>query len=74
MVPAAGAAFWGAIYSAVYELGVSPGNGDEGVGEETCYGYACYGLTSWGMLVGSIIAIGLWGWVWKLFRRAGVVV
>lgn len=70
IVPAGGAAVWGALYSAVYQRGVAPGDGSEGM----CYGYACYGATFSGMVVCSLIAVGLWGWVRRRCRRTGVVI
>ena len=70
LVPAGGAAVWGAIYSAVYQHGVAPGEGSEGF----CYGYECYGATFCGMVACSIIGLGLWGWVRMRCARAGIVV
>ena len=69
VVPAAGAAMWSAVYSAVYQRGVKPE-----MQEGLCYGYACYGATFWGMLASSLIATGLWAWAWRGLRKKEVVV
>lgn len=74
VVPAAGAAIWGAVYSAVYQAGVE---NDQTFGEEEeqmCYGARCYRATFWGMVVASWVAVGLWGFAWRGWRRMGVPV
>lgn len=69
VVPAAGAAVWSAVYSAVYQRGVATG-----IEDNLCYGYSCYGATFWGMLVSSLVAIGLWACVWRGWRKKEIVV
>ena len=79
VVPAGGAALWGAVYSAVYQRGVGGGGGGglgDGVGGEdgVCYGAHCYTPTFLAMAVASWIAILAWIWAWRRWRRRGVVV
>ena len=69
LVPAGGAAVWSAVYSAVYQRGVAPG-----VGASLCNGYRCYGATFWGMFVSSLVAVGLWVWAWRGWKKRGVLV
>ena len=57
VVPAGGAAVWGAVYAAVYEQATS----DDG----NCYGLPCYQRTFWGMAVCSWVACGFWLWAWR---------
>ncbi|KAJ9647892.1 putative monocarboxylate transporter mch1 [Coniosporium tulheliwenetii] len=63
MVPAAGAALWGIVYSAVYERGAGEG-GPEGA-DVLCYGVQCYQSTFWAMAISVWVACGLWLWAWK---------
>lgn len=72
MVPGAGAAVWGAIYSAFYQLSVDSGADMGKIGERLCYGYACYGPTAWGMFASSLVAIALWVLMWKRFQKGGI--
>ena len=58
VVPAGGAALWGAVYAAVYQDHVRDG----GV---LCYGRGCYELTFWAMGVCGVFAMGLWFWAWR---------
>ncbi|KAI4172069.1 MAG: hypothetical protein LQ343_003816 [Gyalolechia ehrenbergii] len=58
VVPAAGAAVWGAIYAAVYDR--AAGSKGESGAERLCYGVWCYAPTFWGMTAFSWIAIALW--------------
>lgn len=82
VVPAGGAAVWGAIYSGVYSAGRgSPsagiGGGGGGVGEgrgEECFGRECYMVTFAAMTVASWCAIVLWGFAWRGWRRKGLFV
>ena len=85
IVPAAGAAVWGAIYSAVYSAGdgLTAGHNDQGDGGrkhdtlgggEECYGSGCYQITFGAMAVSSWLAIVLWSFAWKRWRAKGVVV
>lgn len=71
-VPAGGAAVWAAVYSAVYQRAVIPGDDDRTHG--FCYGYACYGATFGGMVASSVVALGLWAWMWRKWRLGGVMV
>ena len=74
LVPAGGAAVWGAVYSAVYQAGVDR-RSIMGQEEDTrCFGTRCYALTFWAMAVCSWIAMGLWGLAWKRWRRRGIAV
>jgi len=70
MVPAAGAAVWSIVYSAVYQSAA----GDRGAARGTprapqeevlCYGMACYAPTFWAMAVSVWVACGLWVWAWR---------
>lgn len=74
IVPAGGATIWGAIYSAVYQFSVHSEAEMGEVGERLCYGYACYGATAWGMFASSLVAIGLWVFVWRKFTKGGIIV
>ncbi|KAF1981238.1 MFS general substrate transporter [Aulographum hederae CBS 113979] len=74
MVPAAGAAVWGIVYSAIYQSAAGrqmgrdgPGStrGKEGEEDVLCYGLECYAPTFWAMAVGVWIACGLWLWAWR---------
>ena len=67
VVPAGGAAVWGAIYSAVYSAGTQ-----EDAGE--CFGKSCYMPTFAAMAVASWAAIVLWAFAWRGWRRRGCVV
>lgn len=69
IVPAGGSALWSAVYSAVYQRGAAAG-----MGENLCYGYRCYGATFCGMFVSSLVAAGLLIYVWRGWRKKGVVV
>ncbi|CAF9925885.1 Putative monocarboxylate transporter mch1 [Imshaugia aleurites] len=75
VVPAAGAAIWGAVYSAVYQAGVRRVvlGEEEGVGR-LCYGAVCYRATFWGMTGASWFAVGLWAWAWGRWRKRGIAV
>lgn len=85
-VPAAGAALWGAVYSAVYQAGVTrerflgggrevEGGGDQGgEGGQMCYGAVCYQRTFLAMAVASWVAVGLWAWAWRRWRVRGIAV
>jgi len=75
VVPAAGAAIWGAIYSAVYQAGVDTSQTRSGgEDEQMCYGAKCYQSTFWAMAVSSWIAIVLWGFAWRGWRRRDIAV
>ncbi|KAI9732376.1 MAG: putative monocarboxylate transporter mch1 [Cirrosporium novae-zelandiae] len=68
MVPAAGAALWGIVYSAVYQRGVDGENGD------VCFGKRCYSPAFWGMTVSVWAAIVAFSGAVKVWRMRGVVV
>ena len=87
--PAAGAAMWGAVYSWVYQHGIRGSGGGiggstgAGAGRELgtveqqdkqCYGSQCYRTTFLCMAVASWVAIALWTWVWRSWRRRGIAV
>ena len=71
VVPAAGAAVWGAIYAAVYDFGA---NDSEDGGERLCYGLKCYSATFWGMTFSSWVAVALWAWAWRGWKRRDISV
>ncbi|KAM0802952.1 major facilitator superfamily domain-containing protein [Usnea florida] len=73
VVPAAGAAIWGAVYSAVYQAGVERSQ-IWGEVEQMCYGARCYQGTFWAMAVASWIAVGLWAWAWRRWRERDIAV
>lgn len=73
VVPAAGAALWGAVYAAVYDAAAMDGR-RIGATERLCYGVRCYAPTFWGMVVCSWVALGLWAWAWRGWRRKGIAV
>ncbi|KAF2842530.1 MFS general substrate transporter [Patellaria atrata CBS 101060] len=83
MVPAAGAAVWGLLYSAVYQRAAhdeveNVGSGVQGRKEDIlCYGKACYQSTFWAMVASVWIACGLWMWAWRGpggWKRRGIAV
>ncbi|KAF2094453.1 MFS monocarboxylic acid transporter-like protein [Rhizodiscina lignyota] len=65
MMPAGGAAVWGAIYSAVYESAARREGDGGGDGDRLCYGTACYAPTFWAMAASVWVACGLWFWAWR---------
>ena len=73
VVPAGGAAVWGAVYSWVYQMGAKQ---EAAVEDDAllCYGTKCYGVTFWAMAVCSWVAVALWGWAWRGWRKRGVTV
>lgn len=73
VMPAGGAAVWGAVYSLVYQMGIEERKAS--VARETrCFGVRCYAGTFWAMAVCSWIAIGLWALAWRRWRRRGIAV
>lgn len=75
VVPAAGAAIWGAIYSAVYQASVETEQlRSDGEQEQMCYGGRCYQGTFWAMAVCSWVALGFWTWAWRWWVRRGIAV
>jgi len=80
VMPAGGAAMWGAVYSAVYQAGieqkVARSTKTMGLREEEtrCFGLKCYAATFWAMAICSWLAIGLWSIAWRRWRRKGIAV
>lgn len=86
MMPAGGAAIWSIVYSACYSKAaerttsqrVSLGSGvwifESELGEGECRGYACYGYWAWGCCVSVGVAIVLWLFAWRTWRRRRVIV
>lgn len=78
MMPAGGAAVWGAVYSAVYQAGIEgrtvrrTGMLDEP--ETRCFGVSCYGITFWAMAVCSWLAIALYATAWRKWKQKGIAV
>jgi hypothetical protein len=63
MMPAGGAALWGVVYSALYQ--VASQRQDAGGSDMLCYGKHCYAPTFWAMAVSVLVACGLWLWAWR---------
>ncbi|KAL9100130.1 MAG: hypothetical protein Q9163_004460 [Psora crenata] len=75
VVPAGGAALWGAVYSVVYQSGIREDIVDGTPGAEgQCYGGRCYRGTFLAMAVASWVAMLLWVLAWRGWRRRGVAV
>ncbi|KAJ5342496.1 Major facilitator superfamily domain general substrate transporter [Penicillium brevicompactum] len=70
MMPAAGAALWGIIYSAAYQNAVDHGDRVDG----QCHGWRCYGFWAIGCTVSVWIALGAWLAAWRGWKKRGVVV
>lgn len=66
MMPAGGAAVWSIVYSAAYS--------NAGDGEGECSGYACFGGWAWGCAASVAVAIVLWCFAWRLWKKRNVVV
>lgn len=66
MVPAAGATFWGIVYSTVYQQGAdnAPPTGSE-ADDVMCYGTQCYQTTFLAMSASVGLGCVLWLWAWK---------
>lgn len=58
MMPAGGAAVWGAVYSVVYQAHVREG-------DVLCFGSGCFEGTAWAMGACGVLAMGAWGWAWR---------
>ncbi|GIJ86260.1 putative monocarboxylate transporter mch1 [Aspergillus pseudoviridinutans] len=71
MVPAAGAAMWGIIYSRGYQDATDGGNGSA---DGQCYGWRCYGFWAVGCTLSVWVAVVAWMLAWRGWRRRGVVV
>ena len=74
LMPAGGAAVWGAIYSAVYSGQARKEDLDSDLGGEECYGSGCYQLSFGAMAISSCVAIALWAYAWRGWRRRKIVV
>lgn len=79
VMPAPGAALWGVVYSVEWGRGAATGGGGdggggggEGFGE--CRGRGCFEGWAWGCAGSVGLAVLLWGWAWRGWRRRGVVV
>lgn len=70
MMPAGGAALWGIVYSFGYSRAVVPGVG----GDTECKGASCFEGWAWGCAGSVGVAIVLWMFAWRNWRRRGVVV
>jgi len=77
-VPAAGAAFWGIVYAAVYENAADKQKQKKGQPRDPlCYGQQCYAPTFWAMAGCVIVACGLITFAWRGpggWRSRGVAV
>ncbi|KAF9893230.1 putative monocarboxylate transporter mch1 [Aspergillus nanangensis] len=71
MVPAAGAAMWGLVYSRGYQDAIDRGN-DSADGQ--CHGWSCFGFWAIGCTISISVAIVVWLVAWRSWRRRGVVV
>ena len=70
MMPAGGAALWGIVYSVGYSRAAVPGVG----GDTECKGADCFQGWAWGCAASVGVAIVLWVFAWRNWRRRGVVV
>ncbi|KAJ5869721.1 hypothetical protein N7455_004662 [Penicillium solitum] len=73
MMPAAGAALWGIVYSAAYQNAMDRGDGD-GLSDGQCHGWRCYGFWAVGCTVSVWVAVLAWLAAWRGWKRRGVVV
>ncbi|CAI7674984.1 unnamed protein product [Penicillium palitans] len=73
MMPAAGAALWGIVYSAAYQNVMDRGDSD-GLSDGQCHGWRCYGFWAVGCTVSVWIAVLAWLAAWRGWKRRGVVV
>ncbi|KAH8425248.1 MFS transporter [Aspergillus melleus] len=71
MVPAAGAAAWGIIYSRGYQDAMDGGNGSP---DGQCHGWRCFGFWAVGCTLSVWVAIASWSIAWRLWRRKGIAV
>ncbi|KAF7165071.1 hypothetical protein CNMCM6106_001349 [Aspergillus hiratsukae] len=71
MVPAAGAAMWGVVYSRGYQDATDGGNGSA---DGQCHGWRCYGFWAVGCTLSVWVAVVAWTLAWSAWRRRGVVV
>ena len=70
MMPAGGAALWGIVYSVGYSRAAVPGVG----GDTECKGANCFQGWAWGCAASVGVAIVLWAFAWRNWRRRGVMV
>ena len=70
MMPAAGAALWGIVYSAAYQGAMDRGDGLDG----ECHGWRCYGFWAVGCTASVWVAVVAWLAAWRGWKRRGVVV
>lgn len=68
MVPAAGAAFWGSVYSKAYQDAIPGGT------QGQCIGWRCFGIWAAGCTISVWMAIVTWLIAWRGWKRRGVVV
>lgn len=73
MMPAAGAALWGIVYSAAYQNAMDRGDGDD-LSDGQCHGWRCYGFWAVGCTVSVWVAVLAWLAAWRGWKRRGVVV
>ncbi|PYH90610.1 putative MFS monocarboxylic acid transporter [Aspergillus ellipticus CBS 707.79] len=71
MVPAAGAAVWGIVYSTAYQDATDHGNGSP---DGQCHGWKCFGFWAVGCTLSVWVAIVAWTVAWRVWKRRGVVV
>jgi hypothetical protein len=72
MMPAAGAALWGVVYSAAYQNAMD--HGDGGFSDGQCHGWRCYGFWAVGCTVSVWVAVLAWLAAWRGWKKRGVVV
>ncbi|KAK5200228.1 putative monocarboxylate transporter mch1 [Exophiala xenobiotica] len=68
MMPAGGAAVWSLVYSAGYS------RASAGREEGECVGYACFAAWAWGCAASVVVAIVLWCFAWRAWKRRNVIV
>ncbi|KAJ5121465.1 Major facilitator superfamily domain general substrate transporter [Penicillium bovifimosum] len=75
MMPAAGAALWGVVYSAAYQHAVDVDlDRGNGLPDGQCHGWRCYGFWAVGCTVSVWVACLAWVLAWRGWRKRGVVV
>lgn len=80
VVPAPGAALWGVVYSVEYGRNAAAsssrddGEYGDGEGQGQCSGRGCFEGWAWGCAASVALAVLLWGFAWRSWRRRGVVV
>lgn len=73
MMPAAGAALWGVVYSAAYQNAMDLGDGN-GLPDGQCHGWRCYGFWAVGCTASVWLAVLVWLAAWRGWKKRGVVV